>query len=138
MSNLLKEKCSLTKLREELKRRRGKLYFSCKGFGHLAYNCRNKREGEKGTVTPQNKFEALGSRVMQCGVEEKIISMERRGTSVSVVGEEGKDVICSEAAKGILIEEAGMLCKEKSTRRRKEVEECSKGVLEEAHLLELG
>jgi len=52
MSNLLKEKCSLAKLREKLKERRGKLCFSCKGFGHLAHNCRNKREEEKGMVIP--------------------------------------------------------------------------------------
>jgi len=64
MSNLLKEKCSLAKLRKELEGRRGKLYLSCKGFRHLAHNCRNKREEEKGTVIPQNKFEVLKSRIM--------------------------------------------------------------------------
>jgi len=58
MSNLLKEKHTLAKLREELEGRRGKLCRSCKGFRHLAHNCRNKKEGEKGTVVPQNKFEA--------------------------------------------------------------------------------
>jgi len=36
MSSLLKEKYALTKLREELKGRKGKLCRSCKGFGHLA------------------------------------------------------------------------------------------------------
>jgi len=36
MSNLLKEKHSLAKLREELEGRRGKLCFGCKEFGHLA------------------------------------------------------------------------------------------------------
>jgi len=36
MSNLLKEKYSLTKLRKELEGRREKLCFGCKGFGHLA------------------------------------------------------------------------------------------------------
>jgi len=73
MSNLLKEKCSLTKLRKELEGRRGKLCFSCKGFGHLARNSRNKREEEKGTVIPQNKFKVLRSRIMQYGVERRII-----------------------------------------------------------------
>jgi len=73
MSNLLKEKYALAKLRKELEGRKGKICRSCKGFGHLAHNCRNKKEGEKGTVVPQNKFEVLGSRVMQCGVEEKMI-----------------------------------------------------------------
>jgi len=36
MSNLLKEKHFLAKLREELEERREKLCFGCKGFGHLA------------------------------------------------------------------------------------------------------
>jgi len=45
----------------------------CKKFGHLAYNCRSKREGEKGEATPVNKFEMLSSRVMQCRVEERTI-----------------------------------------------------------------
>jgi len=49
------------------------LYRSCKGFGHLVCNCRNKKEGEKGTIVLQNKFEVLKSRVMQCGVREKVI-----------------------------------------------------------------
>jgi len=44
-----------------------------KKFGYLAHNCRNKKKGEKGTVVPQNKFEVLKSRVMQCGVREKTI-----------------------------------------------------------------
>jgi len=37
MSNLLKQKYSLTKLRKELKGKKGKLCFSCRKFGHLAY-----------------------------------------------------------------------------------------------------
>ena len=73
MSNLLKKKCSLAKLREELEGRKGKLCFSCKGFGYLAHNCRNKREEEKRTVVPQNKFKVLRSRIMQCGVEGRMI-----------------------------------------------------------------
>ena len=73
MSNLLKEKHSLTKLRKELEGRRGRLCFSCKGFGHLAQNCRNKKEEGKGTIIPQNKFETLRSRVIQCGVEGRTI-----------------------------------------------------------------
>jgi len=73
MSNMLNKKHALAKLRAELEGRRGKLCQYCKGFRHLAYNCRNKREGEKRIVTPQNKFEALRCRVMQCGVEERVI-----------------------------------------------------------------
>jgi len=77
LSNLLKEKCALAKLRVELEGRRWKLCRYCRKFGHLARNCRNKREGEKGTVIPQNKFEILSSRVIQYGVEEKTIRSVR-------------------------------------------------------------
>jgi len=52
MSNLLKEKHSLAKLREELEERREKLCFGCKGFGHLARNCRKEKETEKGVIIP--------------------------------------------------------------------------------------
>ena len=80
MSSLLKERHSLTKLREELEGKKGKLCRRCKGFGHLACNYRNKRERKKGTVAPQNKFEILRSRVMQCGVEEQVV--RRQGSVV--------------------------------------------------------
>ena len=73
MSNLLKEKHALAKLREKLEGKKKKMCRSCKRSGHLVHNCRNKKEGEKGTTVPQNKFEVLESRVMQCGVEEKTI-----------------------------------------------------------------
>jgi len=71
MSNLLNEKYALARLRAELKERRGKLCQCCKGFGYLAQNCRSKKKGGKGTIVPQNKFEILKSRVMQCEVEER-------------------------------------------------------------------
>ena len=74
MSNLLKEKHALAKLRAELERRKEKLCRHCKKFGHLAYNCRNGKEEGKGTVVPQNKFEVLKTRVTQCGAEDKMIS----------------------------------------------------------------
>jgi len=73
MSNLLKEKHALAKLRKELEERKGKICRSYKAFGHLVHNCKNQEEGEKGTTVPQNKFKVLGSRVMQCGVEERTI-----------------------------------------------------------------
>jgi len=73
MSNLLKEKCSLAKLREELEERKGKLCFSCKGFGHLAHNCRNKKEEKKGTTISQNKFKVLRSRIMQYEAEKRTV-----------------------------------------------------------------
>jgi len=78
ISNLLREKRALAKLRVELEERKGKLCRSCKGFGHLARNCRNRKEGEKKVEMPQNKFEILKSRVMQCGVEE---SSKKHGDS---------------------------------------------------------
>jgi len=90
MSNLLNEKCALTKLRAELEGRKGKLCRYYKKFGHLAQNCRNRRGEEKGTIVPQNKFEVLSSRVMQCGVEEKTIrSMRMLGVKCFRCGEEG-------------------------------------------------
>jgi len=90
MSNLLNEKHALAKLRVELEGRKGKLCRSCKGFGHLAQNCRNKNKEGKEATTPQNKFEALSSRVMQCGVEEKTIrSIKMVGVKCFKCGKEG-------------------------------------------------
>jgi len=81
MSNLLNQKHTLTKLRTELEGRRGRVCRCCKGFGHLAQNCRNRdREEKRGTV-PQNKFEVLSSRVIQCDVRETTI---RRQETVEV------------------------------------------------------
>jgi len=90
LSNLLREKRALAKLRVELEGRKGKLCRSCRGFRHLAQNCRNRKEEEKGAEMPRNKFEVLRSRVMQCGVEERVV----RSTRTVVVryfkcGEEG-------------------------------------------------
>jgi len=73
LSSLLKEKRALAKLRVELEGRKGKLCKSCKGFGHLARNCRNRKEEKKGVEIPQNKFEVLRSRVMQCSVVEGVV-----------------------------------------------------------------
>ena len=74
---MLNEKCALTKLRAKLEDRKGRLYWYCKKFRHLAQNCRNKEKGEKRTVVPQNEFEVSRSRVMQCGVEKKMIRSMR-------------------------------------------------------------
>jgi len=73
LSNLLREKCAFTKLRVKLERRKGKLCRSYRGFGHLVRNCRKGKEEEKGVATPQNKFKILSSRVMQCGVEKRVV-----------------------------------------------------------------
>ena len=90
MSDLLNEKRVLTKLRVELEGRKWKLCRCCKKFRHLAQNCRNRRGEEKETIVPQNKFEVLSSRVMQCGVEEKTIrSMRMLGVKCFRCGEEG-------------------------------------------------
>jgi len=78
MSTMLKEKCALAKLRAELKGRKGKLCRCYKKLGHLARNCRNKGEEKRKTTLPQNKYEVLKSRVMQCGVEEKVVRSVRR------------------------------------------------------------
>jgi len=77
MSTMLKERHALAKLTAELEGRRGKLCKHCKGFRHLAQNCRNERREKKGTVISQNKFEVLSSRVMQYGIEEKMIRSVR-------------------------------------------------------------
>ena len=82
MSNMLKQRCSLTKLREELERRKRKLYFSCKKFGHLAQNCRNKKEAGREVMIPQNKFKVLSSKVIQCRVKEKKIRRQEEARRV--------------------------------------------------------
>jgi len=90
LSNLLREKHALAKLRVELEGRKRKLCRSCKGFGHLARNCRNRKEGEKGVEMPQNKFKVLRSKVMQCGVEERVVrSMRTAVVKCFRCGEEG-------------------------------------------------
>jgi len=44
-------------------------YFVCRGFGHIACNCRNveNRREERSTLIPSNRFEVLKSRVMSMG-----------------------------------------------------------------------
>jgi len=83
-------KYALAKLREELEGKKGKRCRGCKGFRHLARNCRKKREEEKGVVIPQNKFKILSSRVMQCGVEERAVrSIRTVAVKCFKCGEEG-------------------------------------------------
>jgi len=73
MSDLLKQKYFLVKLRKELKERQEKLCCCYKKFGHLVQNCRNRGEKEKEKIVFQNKFKMLTSRIMQCEVEKRII-----------------------------------------------------------------
>jgi len=77
LSNLLREKCALTKLRVELEGRKEKLCRSCREFRHLAQNCRKGKKEEKEIATLQNKFEILSSRVMQCKIEERVVKSIR-------------------------------------------------------------
>ena len=54
MSNLLNEKHALTKLKVELKERKGKFCWHCKKFEHLAQNCRNRKgEGKTKVSFPE-------------------------------------------------------------------------------------
>ena len=71
MSEMLNQWCALTKLRAEIERREERVCWEYKRFRHLACNCRN-REEIKGKLTPQNKFEVIASRVIQCGVREEV------------------------------------------------------------------
>jgi len=69
MSNMLNKRCALTKLRAKLEGREGRLCRKCGGFRHFARKCRKRKEQKERTVGG-NRFEVLGSRVIQCGVRE--------------------------------------------------------------------
>jgi len=69
MSDMLNERHALAKLRAKLEEREEKLYWHCKRFEHVAQKCRSGKEETK-KINPQNRFEVLKSRVMQCGVKE--------------------------------------------------------------------
>jgi len=72
MSRMLNQKKALAKLRAELEGEKRRNCWSCKKFGYLACNCRNKGREEKEKPIPQNKFEVLASRVMQHGVRGEV------------------------------------------------------------------
>jgi len=55
---------------------------SCKKFGHLAQNCRNKKEAGREVMILQNKFKVLSSKVIQCRVKEKEIRRQKEARKV--------------------------------------------------------
>jgi len=87
---MLKERHALAKLRAELEERERKLCRCYRKFRHLAYNCRNERREKKGTAIPQNKFEVLSNRIMQYGVEKRVVrSIRMVAVKCFKCGEEG-------------------------------------------------
>jgi len=72
MGSMLNQWHALAKLRAEIEGREERVCWGCRKFGHLVCNCRNKKEEEKEKPIPQNRFEVIASRVMQCGVREKV------------------------------------------------------------------
>jgi len=70
MGSMLSQWHALAKLRAEIEGREGRVCWGCRRFGHLVCNYRNMKEA-KGKLVPQNRFEVIASRVMQCGVREE-------------------------------------------------------------------
>jgi len=88
---MLKERHALAKLRAELEGRERKLCRCYRKFGHLACNYRNERREKKGTAIPQNKFEMLSNRIMQCGAKERVVrSIRMVAIKCFKYGEEGQ------------------------------------------------
>ena len=72
MGSMLNQQYALAKLRGKIEGREERVCWGCRKFGHLACNCRNKKEEEKGKPIPQNRFEVIASRVMQYGVRGEV------------------------------------------------------------------
>jgi len=89
MSDMFHQRCALAKLRAELEGRNGRICRKCRRFEHLARRCRGGEEQKKEKVAT-NKFEALRSRVMQCGVREvRRQEVVRNVVKCFACGEEG-------------------------------------------------
>ena len=69
MSDMLNQRHALIKLRAELEEREERICRKCGRFRHLIQKCRSEEEQKKKMVVV-NRFEVLGSRVMQYGVRE--------------------------------------------------------------------
>ena len=155
MSNLLKQKHVLTSLRVKLEGKKEQKCWGCKGFGHLAWNCRNKEGKEKRGTTSQNKFEVLSSRVMQCDVKERMI---RKQETVKVEcfkcrkkGHKYRECPLWKGEKKLwVVEEAACVAMPQKAQQKewkrspayilwwKVQEHCKEGIPDEACLLELG
>ena len=72
MGGILNQWHAFAKLRAEIEGREESVCWRYKRFRYLAYNYRNKKGEEKGRLIPQNKFEVIASKVMQCGVREEV------------------------------------------------------------------
>jgi len=72
INGMLNQRRALAKLRAEIEEKEGRICWGCKRFGHLACNCRNKIGEAKGKLIPQNKFEVIASKIMQCRVKEEV------------------------------------------------------------------
>jgi len=70
IGSMLNQWHALAKLRAEIERRKGRVCWGYRRFGHLAYNYRNIKEAKEKLVL-QNRFEVIASRVIQCGVREE-------------------------------------------------------------------
>ena len=69
MSDMLNQRHALTKLRTKLEGREERICRRCGRFRHLIWKCRSGEEQKKKKIVT-NRFEALGSRIIQCRVKE--------------------------------------------------------------------
>jgi len=82
MSRMLNQWHTLAKLRAEIEGREERVCWEYQRFRHLACNCRNKTREMKEKPIPQNKFEVIASRVMQCGVRKEVRRQEKEEKEV--------------------------------------------------------